>query len=159
MGDEVVTTGVDDLLAYLRDKDRIAMQDAANVLGVSLDTLQAWVDFLVEEKILGIEYKFTKPFIYLNREEDPRHKAKVIEQKIIPIEAFRDDFFQRARVKQIPEQKIPELWRACLRPLRTNASILSTKRPVATSLPASNCGSATKRTCSRGAKAWKSKSS
>lgn len=112
MGDGVVTTGVDDLLAYLKGKDRIAMQDAAVVLGVPLETLQAWVDFLVEENILGIEYKFTKPFIYLNKEEPKKSKVKVVERTIVGIETLKQEYLQHAREKQIPDVKVQQLWKA-----------------------------------------------
>jgi hypothetical protein len=111
MGEEIITTGVDDLLAYLQGKDRIAMQDAAAYLNVPLDTLQAWVDFLVEEKILGIEYKFTKPFIYLNKEEKPK-KKKILERTTVPLSEVKTEFEDRAKMKQIPAGKIPELWRS-----------------------------------------------
>lgn len=110
MGEEVITTGVDDLLSYLKGKDRIAMQDVATFLNIPLDTLQAWVDFLVEEKILGIEYKFTKPFIYLNHEE--KLKKRIVEHTTVPLEVVKEEFSTRARSKQIPNTKIPELWRA-----------------------------------------------
>lgn len=106
-----MTTGVDDLLAYLKDKDRVAMQDVASVLSVPIETIQAWVDFLVEEKILGIEYKFTKPFIYLNHEEEKPSRAKILKEGI-SIELLREEFVQRAQAKQIPPQKIPDLWRS-----------------------------------------------
>ena len=111
MGEDTVTTGVDDLLAYLRGKDRVALQDAATVLNVNIDTVQAWVDFLVEEKILGIEYKFTKPFIYLNREEKLK-KTKIIEQTSITLDQLKQEYEEHARMKQIPSSKIPALWAA-----------------------------------------------
>lgn len=111
MGEDIVTTGVDDLLAYLKGKDRIAMQDAATVLNVPMETLQAWTDFLVEEKILGIEYKFTKPYIYLNREEKPKHK-QVRERTAVPLSDLKQEYEDKARTKQIPNAKIPELWRS-----------------------------------------------
>ena len=109
MGEEVVTTGVDELLHYLQGKDRVAMQDAAVYLNVPLNTLQAWTDFLVEEKILGIEYKFTKPFIYLNREEKPK-KKHVVEHTAVSLEQIKQEFKDRAQTKQIPASKIQELW-------------------------------------------------
>ena len=91
MGDDTVTTEVDDLLAYLKGKERVALQDAATVLNVTPETIQAWVDFLVEEKILGIEYKFTKPFIYLNKEE--KKKGKIIEDTSVTIDQVKQEYF------------------------------------------------------------------
>jgi len=110
MGEEMITTGVDELVAYLRGKDRVAMQDAATVLGIPLETIQAWVDFLVEEKLLGIEYKFTKPYIYLNREapaDEPR-----AEDRTPTLEGLRAAFVAHARDKRIPDAKIGALWQA-----------------------------------------------
>jgi hypothetical protein len=78
-------------------------------LNVPIDTLQAWVDFLVEEKILGIEYKFTKPFIYLNKEDKPK-KTKLLEKTAVPLSQIKEEYTARARSKQIPEAKIAELW-------------------------------------------------
>jgi hypothetical protein len=111
MGEGTITTGVDDLINYLQGKDRVAMQDAAAFLNVPLDILQAWTDFLVEEKILGLEYKFTKPFIYLNKEEKPK-KNKLVEHTAVPLSQIKQEFEERARGKQIPAIKIPELWRS-----------------------------------------------
>jgi hypothetical protein len=111
MGEETVTTGVDDLLEYLKGKDRIAMQDAAVVLKVPLTTMQAWVDFLVEEKILGIEYKFTKPFIYLNKDETIK-KKQIVEKTTITLEQVKQEYMDRAAAAQIPQNKMRELWRA-----------------------------------------------
>jgi hypothetical protein len=109
MNEDVVTTGVDDLLHYLQGKDRVALQDVASVLNASVDTVQAWVDFLVEEKILGIEYKFTKPFIYLNKEEK-KPKGRLLESTTITLEALKREYQDRAIAKQIPQMKIRELW-------------------------------------------------
>ena len=53
MPDDTITTGVDALLELLKSTEKIAMPDAAKKLNVPLDTLQSWVDFLVEERIIG----------------------------------------------------------------------------------------------------------
>ena len=67
MTEEVVRTGVDDLLELLEHSAKIPLADAAAKLNVDAGVIQAWVDFLVEEGIVGIEYKFTTPYIYLNK--------------------------------------------------------------------------------------------
>jgi hypothetical protein len=112
MGEEIITTGVDELIAYLRGKDRVPMQDAAMVLKIPFETLQAWVDFLVEEKILGIEYKFTKPYIYLNKADIPPAQNAIVEDRALTFTELRDAFMSRARDKRIPEAKLLALWRA-----------------------------------------------
>ena len=67
-------------------------------------TIQNWVDFLVEEKLLGIEYKFTTPYIYRNAPQ----KRMVIRQESIA--ELREQFLGRASEKNIPSDKLPELW-------------------------------------------------
>jgi len=106
--EEVITTGVDALLDLLRESDKIALGDAASKLNVPIDTLQSWVDFLVEERIVGIEYTFTKPFIYLNRDKPQKKKAAPTPQ----LREIKKEYEARARKKKIPPEQIPQLWEA-----------------------------------------------
>ncbi len=105
-----VKTGVDQLLELLKKTDKIALEEAAKKLGVSVDVVQSWVDFLVEERVIGIEYKFTKPYIYLNvlQQETP---PQTVEEEEVTLQKLRAEFFKKAREKNIPEQNIPSLWR------------------------------------------------
>ena len=112
MVEDVITTGVDALLDLLRATDKIAMGDAAVQLHIPLDTLQSWVDFLVEERIVGIEYKFTKQLIYLNRDQTKEKKISSPLPKLIEI---KKEYESRARKKKIPAAQIPQLWEAHIR--------------------------------------------
>ena len=103
-------TGVDGLIELLKKKNTMALAEAAKVLTTSEEIVKQWVDFLVEEKIVGIEYKFTKPYIYLNR-PDERRKTKVIEREKLSIAKFKEDFYQRAKQSNIPVAQIDFLWR------------------------------------------------
>ncbi|MFC1649044.1 hypothetical protein ACFL1B_06355, partial [Nanoarchaeota archaeon] len=105
--DEEITTNVDQLLELLKQYDKLALQDASAKLGVDQDVVQSWVDFLVEEQIVGIEYKFTKPFIYLNKPEPEKQKQKEDTTTLI---AIKEDFRIKAVKKNIPEQNIQALW-------------------------------------------------
>lgn len=109
MGDDLIKTGVDQLIGYLEGKEKVPLLETAKELGVSVDTLQSWVDFLVEEGILGIEYKFTKPFIYLNR--DDKEKAKILGEEELTWEAYHKEFLERAKEKRIPDLKAASLWK------------------------------------------------
>ena len=113
MVENVVTTGVDALLNLLHKEERIALFDAAKKLHVPGNTVQSWVDFLVEEHIVGIEYKFTKPYIYLNRAEKKDKKQEKKEKDALA--DLKKDYFARAKSKKIPEDKIPQLWQSHLR--------------------------------------------
>jgi len=59
----IIETGVDKLVKLVRERSRISMEDAAKELGVSLTVIEEWSDFLEEEGIISLEYKFTKPFL------------------------------------------------------------------------------------------------
>ena len=59
----VIETGVDKLVNIIKERGRIALIDAAKELGVSATVIQEWVDFLEDEGIISVEYKFTKPYL------------------------------------------------------------------------------------------------
>lgn len=110
MADGTVRTGVDELLDLLKRVNKITLIDAAKSLSISPTLLQSWVDFLVEEEIIGIEYKFTKPIIYLNRPSEEK-KAQVKEEAEASLESYKQDFKLRASQKSIPVEKIGFLWK------------------------------------------------
>lgn len=110
MTDDVIKTGVDQLISFLQGQDKVLLPDAASALGLDVETLQSWVDFLVEEGIIGIEYKFTKPYIYLNDEDTDR--PRVVERESVGWEEYKKAFLQKAQSKKIPEKKALELWKS-----------------------------------------------
>lgn len=114
MVEERVETGVDSLIVYLKEHGKSSLKDAAASLKLPEETLQLWVDFLVEERILGVEYKFTKPFIFLNKEDKAKAAISSSHEEDVTLETFKVEFFQQAKKKQLPEQQIPSLWQAHL---------------------------------------------
>lgn len=108
--DEQVTTGVDALIELLKQHEKLSLVDAAKQLGISEETLKLWVDFLVEEKVIGLEYKFTKPYLYLNRQEE-EIKGKVSGEEEINIDTFKKDFENRANESNIKGQQVQFLWK------------------------------------------------
>ncbi|HGJ65160.1 TPA: hypothetical protein ENS27_07190 [bacterium] len=110
MSDEIVKTGVDELLELLKNNNKLPLVDVAKKLGVAVDVVQAWVDFLVEERILGIEYKFTTPYIYLNKPIENLRKVYV-DSGPIDLTFFKNQFWDKAKHNNIPESRIPDLWR------------------------------------------------
>ena len=112
MADEIIKTQVDDLLELLKHTSKIPLADAAKKLDVAIDVLQAWVDFLVEENIIGIEYSFTTPFIYLNKPIELKNTSKMSKKdEESSIEYFKTEFWGKAKSNNIPEQKIDSLWK------------------------------------------------
>ena len=111
MGDELVKTGVDELLDLLRLSSKIAVSDAAKKLKLSPDVVQAWVDFLVEERIVGIEYRFTTPYIYLNKPVETEELPAEKNDNVINILMFKKEFMERAVKNNIPNNQIELFWK------------------------------------------------
>lgn len=101
-----IKTGVDELIELLKKTDRITVQDAAKKLNVSQKILQRWVDFLVEERIISIEYKFTVPYIYYNKDKEEKQKSK----SKLDLITIKKSFYDRAKKKKISEDQIKNLW-------------------------------------------------
>jgi hypothetical protein len=110
MSDELVKTGVDELIDLLKDNSKLPLVDVAKKLNVAVDVIQAWVDFLVEERILGIEYKFTTPYIYLNKPIDTLRKVYG-DSGPIDFMFFKNQFWDKAKRNSIPESRINDLWK------------------------------------------------
>ena len=58
-----IETGVDRLVNLVNTEKKISIDDAAKKLNVSKVVVQEWAEFLEEENILGIDYKFSKTFL------------------------------------------------------------------------------------------------
>ncbi|MBD3209515.1 hypothetical protein GF367_03805 [Candidatus Woesearchaeota archaeon] len=101
---------MDTLLELLKKKGKLSLSEASKELGIEESTIKLWVDFLVEEKVIGIEYKFTKPYIYLNKPKDDG-KGKIINEEQINIKTFKDQFEHRAAASSIPKQQVGFLWK------------------------------------------------
>jgi chromosome segregation ATPase len=73
-----IETGVDRLVELINQDKRISIEDAAKKLGISKVVIQEWADFLEEEKIISIEYKFSKTFLVQRRltHEEVKEKEK-----------------------------------------------------------------------------------
>lgn len=67
MGDTRITieTGVDQLVSYLKFHEPTNINDLAKALNTTPKIIESWAEFLIEEKIIGIEYRLTTPYLYL----------------------------------------------------------------------------------------------
>jgi hypothetical protein len=100
-----VETGVDRLLVFLRGKGQVSIKDLAKQLNVSEEVAQTWSDFLVEEKILGMEYKFTNAYVYLLKD------TKNEEASEKDLREYKKEFETEAKNKNIPENTTAYLWK------------------------------------------------
>ena len=88
-----IETGVDKLVDLVKRKKKISLPEAAKTLGVSPVVVEEWADFLEEEGIISIKYKFTTPYLterLLTREE--------IEKKGKEFSGKKDAFVRKAEV-------------------------------------------------------------
>jgi hypothetical protein len=113
--DGFLRTDVDLFLDLIKKVKRISMPDAAKALNMPIKVIHAWSDFLVEEKIVGIEYKFTTPYLYLNE--------KIKDNMEMPSLGFetKEIFYEKAKKKGLPENKIKLLW---LKYINTNKAAI-----------------------------------
>jgi len=109
----VLRTVVDELLDLVKARKKISVEDAAKELKMSMSSAQSIVDFLVEEKVFGIEYKFTTPYIYLYSEAPVMARAK--EKGFTEDMITKDIFYRKARDKNVPQEFIEGMWRKFLK--------------------------------------------
>ena len=110
--DSVIRTVADELFELVKRSGKISVEDAAKRLKIPLATAQALVDFLVEEKIFGIEYKFTTPYVYLYREGIKGAKSK--EGSFTKGLITKEHFYEKAKQRKVPYELIEGLWRKYL---------------------------------------------
>ncbi len=61
--DLLITTGVDSLIKLIKEKERIEIPEAAQVLKLPVETIREWAQILEEQKIILVEYKLAKAYL------------------------------------------------------------------------------------------------
>lgn len=72
--EEQVRTGADKLLELVKRSKEVAVAAAAQKLGVPTDTVEAWANFLEEDGLVAVKYKFTTPYIAVPEVQADRKK-------------------------------------------------------------------------------------
>ncbi len=57
-----IKTGADKLVSIIQETGRISLEDASKALGVNSGLVQEWAEFLEKEKVISIDYSFSKVF-------------------------------------------------------------------------------------------------
>lgn len=89
----IIETGVDKLVELVKARKRISVPDAAKLLNVSKVVVEEWADFLEEEGIISIEYKFTTPYLV-----ERTMSKKEVEDKVKDFCGKREGFIRKAEV-------------------------------------------------------------
>jgi len=108
----ILKTTADQLIEFLKRKEKATIEEVAKALKIPGKTVQALVDFFVEEKVIDLEYKFTTPYIYLSKEDAKKHH--LLRKKEAPVLISKEDFYTKAKSRKISYQKIGSLWRKYL---------------------------------------------
>ncbi len=111
--DKQIRTIADDILELVKKNKRLSIEEVAKTLKIPLSSTESLVNFMVEEKILGIEYRFTTPYIYLYNEEVKEDETKKF--MFAPELVIKETFYKHAKEKNIPDNHIEELWRKYIR--------------------------------------------
>ena len=109
----ILKTSADELFELVKSKKKVSVEEAAKILGLPQKTVQGLVDFLVEEKVFDIEYKFTTPYIYLYKEGVKASKAK--DRSFAKELINKEQFYEAAKRKKVQYENIEGLWRKYLR--------------------------------------------
>ena len=64
-----ITTAIDSLVEFVKTKKRVTLEEASSELGIPLNIIDEWANFLEEEGVISREYKFTTPFLLFKEEE------------------------------------------------------------------------------------------
>jgi hypothetical protein len=108
----ILQTTADQLMDFVKSREKVTIEETARALKIPVKTVQALVDFLVEEKVFGVEYKFTIPYIYLSKKDVK--EPPLVRKKETPILLSKEEFYEKAKSRNIPYQKIEILWRRYL---------------------------------------------
>ncbi len=108
----ILQTAADQLVDFVMSKEKVTIEETAKRLKIPTKTVQALVDFLVEEKVLGIEYKFTTPYIYLSKKDSKEHS--LTRKKEAPVLISKEEFYEKSKSRDISYQKIGGLWKKYL---------------------------------------------
>jgi chromosome segregation ATPase len=85
-----IKTGADKLVELIQTTKRISLDDAAKNLGVTTELVQDWADFLEKEKLISVDYSFSKAFL-----TERTFSSKEIKQSAKEIVSEKDAFVRK----------------------------------------------------------------
>ena len=109
---EQIETDADMLVSLVKAKGPISIDECARILKVELPVVQKWVDFLVDEAIFLVEYKFVTPYLVFNKDA-PQNPSVLEESDGVYLED-KETFFKKAKDRKLPIARINDLWQKYL---------------------------------------------
>ncbi|MCX8147443.1 MAG: hypothetical protein N3D84_03175, partial [Candidatus Woesearchaeota archaeon] len=83
VNEELVKTDVDRLLALIKEKKEVSVEEAAKILNIPAKTVESLSDLLEEEGLLHIKYKFTTPYLTSEIPVKAAAKKKEAEEALV----------------------------------------------------------------------------
>jgi len=84
LAEKKITTAIDDFLLLVKEEGEISFADAAQRLGVDVDTINFWTEFLEEEGKASIKYNLFTPFVvYKDSEKSLLDSEGSLDKKIV----------------------------------------------------------------------------
>jgi len=84
-----IATAIDSLVELIKEKKKLTLEQASQELGLPENIINEWSNFLEEEGIIKITYKFTTPYLELkekvkdsNEEEDLKRRVDLATRKL-----------------------------------------------------------------------------
>jgi len=103
-----ITTAVDSLVKLVNEKGKLSVEEASKLLKIPENIINEWAEFLEEEKILTIEYKFTTPYLIANKiikiDDISKDDIDIIKRKLEYMLSFVKD--AKVSTSKLIEQKI-----------------------------------------------------
>ncbi|MFH1849188.1 MAG: hypothetical protein ABH879_03285 [archaeon] len=89
-----IKTDVDALVDLVKERKRISFDEVAKTLKLEVSAVEDWAAFLEEEGVIGIDYKFTTPFLVtIEQKKKPQEKIPVVsmEAKLARLNQLMDE--------------------------------------------------------------------
>lgn len=74
-----ITTGVDKLIAVLKEKQKISLVAVSKIINMDSDVVQEWAELLEKEGVITITYKFSKAWLELKKIDNKTVKVSAKE--------------------------------------------------------------------------------
>ncbi len=85
-----IKTGADKLIEIIQESKKISLEDASKALGVSKDIVREWAEFLERERLISIDYSFSKVYF-----TERKLSAKEMKQSAKEIVYEKDAFVNK----------------------------------------------------------------
>ncbi len=100
-----IETGVDELIRLLKDRKPTDIDTLAKEMNTNSKTVEVWANLLMEQGTVGIDYKLTKPYIYLI-EKDKKEEAIEADESYNEVEEDKpEEYSWKSYMKAKLEEK------------------------------------------------------